>query len=148
VRFDGFGQSDEARDVAVGPGGDIVVTGYCYSYDTNNDALTVGYSSGVTAAPGDEVPVIAGLTSAWPNPFNPRVTLAFSLLRDGPVHLAVHDLRGREVAVLASGQRPAGAHEAVWNGRDQAGRALPSGLYLAVLQTAEGVSNQKLVLTK
>lgn len=147
-RFDGYGQSDEARDVVVGPGGEVVVTGYCYSYDTSNDLMSICYATGPTAAPDAAMPAAVGLTGAWPNPFNPRVTLSFAVLRDGTARLAICDLRGREVAVLHDGALIAGEHTASWQGHDARGRALPSGLYLAVLRTDAGVSTRKLVLAK
>lgn len=148
-RFDGYGQSDEARDVVVGPGGEVVVTGYCYSFDTSNDLMAICYATGnTTAAPDGAVPGASAFTGAWPNPFNPRVTLSYALPRDGAARLSVCDLRGREVAVLHDGALAAGEHTAAWYGRDKAGRALPSGMYLAVLRTPDGVSTQKLVLAK
>ena len=91
---------------------------------------------------------MAGLTGAWPNPFNPRVTVSYALPQAGAVRLAVCDVRGREVAVLNEGAMEAGEHTATWHGRDTQGRGLPSGLYLAVLRTGSGVSTQKLVLAK
>ncbi|MFO7652601.1 MAG: FlgD immunoglobulin-like domain containing protein, partial [Candidatus Krumholzibacteriia bacterium] len=70
---------------------------------------------------------------AWPNPFNPSLTLAFGLAADGPVELAIFDLRGRRVATLVSETRPAGRHLATWDGRDDAGRRAPAGTYLCRL---------------
>lgn len=69
-----------------------------------------------------------------PNPFNPRTTLRFELTAGATVELAVFDLSGRRIATLASGHRAAGRHEAVWQGRDDDGRSMPSGVYLARLR--------------
>jgi hypothetical protein len=149
VRFDGHGQSDEARDIASAPDGRVYVTGYAFSYESNNDLLSLCYATdgGATAAPAD-VPAAAAVTAAWPNPFNPQVTVAYALARGGPARLSVHDLRGRLVADLASGVHAAGPHTATWNGVDHAGRTVPSGVYLAVLR-ADGVqASWKLVLGK
>ncbi len=147
-RFDGYGQSDEARDVTVGAGGEVVVTGYCYSYDTSNDLMSICYDTGGATAAPDATAGLSGLTGAWPNPFNPRVTVSYALPQDGSARLAVCDVRGREVAVLHDGSLVAGEHSAVWHGQDSHGRALPSGLYLAVLRTEAGVTTQKLTLAK
>jgi len=152
VRFDGHGQSDEARDVAVGPDGTVVVTGYAFSYDTGNDLLSLCYrAGGATAVPGDapaDLPAMAAVTGAWPNPFNPSVTVSYALPRGGPARLTVHDLRGRLVAELAAGAHAAGSFTTRWHGTDQSGRAVPSGVYLAVLRTAQGQASWKLVLGK
>lgn len=149
VRFDGYGESDEARGLASGPTGDVFVTGYCYSYDTSMDLLVLRYAGEEpTPAPGAAVPAMAGITSVRPNPFNPRVTLSYALPRDGAVRLAVCDLRGLEVAVIAEGPRTAGEHRAIWDGRDRTGRALPSGVYVAVLRTDDGRSTRKLLLAR
>jgi outer membrane protein assembly factor BamB len=148
-RFDGYGQSDEARDVVVGPGGEVVVTGYCYSYESSNDLAAICYDTGGTVAAPDELPAGAvGLTGAWPNPFNPRVSISFAVPRDGTLRLSICDVRGRELAVLQDGVLPAGEHVLSWHGADAGGRALPSGLYFAVLRTEEGLSTRKLMLAR
>jgi len=147
-RYDGFGQSDEARAIAVCPQGGVVVTGYCYSYTTGNDALVLYFEGdGITAAPGG-LPPLAALTGAWPNPFNPRVNLAFALQAGGAVTLTIHDLRGRLITTLVDGVHPSGDHTAVWDGRDQVGQPAASGVYLAVLQAGGSRTSQKLVLGK
>lgn len=85
------------------------------------------------AAPG--VPGGAGLR-AEPNPFNPTVNLEVSLPRAGPARLGVYDLRGRLVATLVDGVLEAGVLDVAWHGRDDAGRAMPSGIYLLRLEVA------------
>ena len=68
-----------------------------------------------------------------PNPFNPRVTLAFELPRSGEVDLKIYDLAGRFVRNVLSESRAAGRHQFVWDGVDESGRPVSSGVYLAVL---------------
>jgi hypothetical protein len=149
LRFDGYGQSDEARGVAVGPAGDVAVVGYCYSYDHGNDALIAFYEAdAATAAPDLALPPAATLADAYPNPFNPSVTLAYALPRAGAASLTVYDARGREVVRLADGHHAAGRHTVRWQGVDRAGRSLPSGVYLAVLRAADTTTSQKLLLAK
>jgi outer membrane protein assembly factor BamB len=149
-RFDGHGLSDEARAITVSPQGDVIVTGYCYSYQSGSDALVLFYEGdGATTAVADgRVPLPAALTDAWPNPFNPRVNLSFSLPQDAAVRLTIHDVRGRLVTVVADDRRPAGTHTVAWDGRDQTGRPAPSGTYLAVLQAGPERTSVKLLLGK
>ena len=86
---------------------------------------------------------------AAPNPFNPATAISFSLPAAARATLTVHDAQGRQVRrLLADAARPAGRQQVIWDGRDDAGHALPSGLYLARV-TALGRSEAgKLVLLK
>jgi len=94
--------------------------------------LGVVLSIGDVTSVNDTPPVRAAIVGA-PNPFNPRTELRFDVARAGPVRLTIHDLRGARVRTLIAGDLPAGPAVARWNGRDDAGRDLPTGLYLARL---------------
>jgi hypothetical protein len=96
----------------------------------------------------DPMPRATRIAGAWPNPFNPRVTLRFELAAAGAARLAIYDIGGREMAVLANGTLAGGPHEFVWDGRDAAGRELASGLYVARLVSAGGEDTQRLVLAR
>jgi len=87
---------------------------------------------GPTAVPGPQSPVLA-LRDAAPNPFNPSTRIHFDLGRDMFVRLDVFDVSGRLVRSLVKEMRPAGRHEVAWQGRDEAGRSLASGVYYACL---------------
>lgn len=71
-----------------------------------------------------------------PNPFNPQTTVAWDLPRAGRARVAVFDIAGRRVRVLADGDLAAGRHESVWDGRDAAGQRVASGAYVARLEFA------------
>lgn len=86
--------------------------------------------SDVSAVPG------AGTPSGWarllpntPNPFNPTTALRFALERDATVELSVYDVRGRLVRGFPARAYPEGRHAVDWNGRDDQGRAVASGVY-------------------
>jgi hypothetical protein len=100
-----------------------------------------------TAAPDLPSPRV-GLVAVQPNPFNPRTTVTFRLARDEEVRLAVYDAAGRCVTELASGDRRAGTHTVTWNGRDDAERSLPAGVYFVRLMTAVGSDTRKVMLVK
>jgi hypothetical protein len=85
---------------------------------------------------------------ARPNPFNPETTLHFELEKAGPVSLRVFDLHGRLVRTVLQEMRPAGPGEAAWRGADDRGRPVASGIYLGVLETAEGRATTKLAVIK
>ncbi|RMF62072.1 MAG: T9SS C-terminal target domain-containing protein, partial [Bacteroidetes bacterium] len=78
-----------------------------------------------------------------PNPFNPQTTIEFRLDRPQAVRLAVYDVLGREVAVLAEGAQPAGVFRVTFDAT-----GLSSGLYLYRLQTEAGVLSRTMTLVK
>ena len=96
------------------------------------------YGDVTTGVDPDVPPRTSSALAGYPNPFNPRTTLRFALPNPGPVTLDVHDLAGRLVRRLVTGSLPAGEHEVIWNGNDDAGRAVASGQYLARLEPAGG----------
>ncbi len=85
---------------------------------------------------------------AAPNPFNPRVTVTWQLDAPSDGTVAVYDLAGRRLRTLVRGELPAAGQSAVWDGRDAAGRAMPSGTYLVTLRTEAGTATRKVVLAR
>ena len=83
-----------------------------------------------------------------PNPFNSETILSYFLNTPGPTHLEVFALTGQKVAVLHQGPQQAGYHRLRWNGCDDAGRPVASGMYLYRLVTADGVLTRKLILLR
>ena len=83
-----------------------------------------------------------------PNPFNSGTALSWFQLRSGPARLEVFALNGQRVAVLHEGPRKAGLHRLRWDGRDDRGRPLASGVYVYRLVTAEAVQTRKLTLLR
>ncbi|MFH1278331.1 MAG: FlgD immunoglobulin-like domain containing protein [Candidatus Eisenbacteria bacterium] len=88
------------------------------------------------------------LAGAWPNPFNPVTKVSFELERPSHLSLRVYDPKGRLVRTLLDGQREAGAGEALWDGRDERGRTLSSGVYFVRLEAGDYVKTSKLLLLK
>ena len=134
--------------------GDLVV------YVAANAANGNGFSSGdriyTASTPFAEaagtaiaaaLPSPVGLTNA-PNPFNPSTEVAFDLVRAGRVRLSVYALDGRRIADLHDGELAAGGHAFTWRGMDDAGRAVPSGVYLAHLRHATGSTTRRMVLLR
>ncbi len=84
---------------------------------------------------------------AWPNPFNAETTLSFTVTTAGPVALTVFDLRGRVVRGW-SGHYGAGTHSLTWDGRDEGGRAVASGVYIASARQGGAAIARKVTLLK
>jgi hypothetical protein len=117
-------------------------TVYGHLIDNVGVAL-IGVETGVEA-PGAEPPLL----TSHPNPFNPQTTLSFTLPAASRAELVVHDLAGRALCTLLDERLPAGAHAVAWDGRDDGGRTLASGVYLASLRAGELRQARRLVLLK
>jgi hypothetical protein len=88
------------------------------------------------------------LDQNYPNPFNSETTIRLALPVAGWVELSIYDLSGQKVEMLMNGWRPAGDYFVRWNGRDQRGDALASGVYLYRLRAGGQVGARKLLLLK
>jgi hypothetical protein len=108
--------------------------------DTNDGA-------GEDADP-EQSPLLPDLRN-YPNPFNPQTLLRFTVPHSGMVELAIYDLKGAMVKILMRARLVAGRYERTWNGRDEHGRMVPSGVYLALMRGPDGrQTTRKLVLMR
>lgn len=80
-----------------------------------------------------------------PNPARGSTTLAYAVPREEVVRLALYDVDGRLVRMLFDGVEPAGEHVVTWDLRDQAGRAVGAGLYLARFEAAGRVITRRVM---
>jgi len=88
------------------------------------------------------------LAPVRPNPFNPTATVEFTLPSAGAIRLAVYDVTGRLIAVLADGEWAAGSHTLSWNGKDKGGHDVGSGVYLLRLDAGGRTATRKMVVVK
>lgn len=95
-----------------------------------------------------DVPVAYALYSSFPNPFNPETTIRYGTPVPGRIDVVIYNLAGQKVRDLVSGVRDAGVHAAVWDGRDDRGRAVASGVYLCRLVAGRHADTRRLVLVK
>jgi hypothetical protein len=100
------------------------------------------------AVPGTGPATRRFLETARPNPFNPRTEIAFVAPGGGRVRVGIYDLRGRRVRELVDEDLAAGRHLRTWDGRDDAGRAMPSGVYLVRLRVGDVSEALKLTLAR
>ena len=98
--------------------------------------------------PLDAVPGATLSLRSYPNPFNPTTTIALNVPRAGKVRLRVFDVRGRAIRTLVDGDMTAGLHRISWNGRNDDGHAVASGVYLAQVRTGGETRLDKLTLMK
>lgn len=83
-----------------------------------------------------------------PNPFNPVTTIRFSTPAEGRAEVIVYDMAGRRVRTVASEVFTAGVHELKWDGRDDTGGAVASGMYFCVVNGVHGRASAKMTLLK
>ncbi|HXF48338.1 MAG TPA: FlgD immunoglobulin-like domain containing protein [Verrucomicrobiae bacterium] len=93
-------------------------------------------------------PLAFSLGQNYPNPFNPTTTISFSLPKAEKVKLKIYNLLGQEVLTLVDGEKPAGTHQIVWNGRDENGTAVASGIYFYKLETASFKEVKRMIFLK
>jgi hypothetical protein len=114
---------------------------------TGNYTLTLGISGGPTGVNQTPPPVVA-LRPAFPSPFTQSTTLGFDLPEASRVRLFVYDVRGARVRALVDDNRGTGSHAVSWDGRDDTGARVASGVYYVQFEAAGVVQRQKIVLVK
>ena len=97
---------------------------------------------------GRGVPTAYVMDQNYPNPFNPETTIRYQLPATGHVRLTIYNALGEEARQLINRIQPAAYHAVVWDGRDNAGNLLPSGVYLYRLESGEFTAIKKMVLMK
>ena len=102
----------------------------------------------VPSAVGDSPALTTVLHANHPNPFNPETTIEYSLALAGPVRIRVFDTAGHLVRTLVDGPEAKGEHRVIFDGRDDRGQQLASGVYLYRLDTALTSLSRKMVLLK
>ncbi|MBK6734208.1 MAG: T9SS type A sorting domain-containing protein [bacterium] len=100
------------------------------------------------AEPTTSTSAAAITLAAHPNPANPGTEIVFTLPGPGIVDLSLYDLRGAQIRTLIHGIAGPGQHGATWNGRDDRGNPVPSGVYLAKLTTANGSLTSRITLVQ
>ncbi len=86
--------------------------------------------------------------SNYPNPFNPETTIHFTLPERTIVELVIYNIKGHKIRTLLQDIREAGEHRIIWNGQDERGRVVPSGVYLYQLITDRETISRKMILLK
>jgi hypothetical protein len=139
-------------DYTVAPAMDVTSAGYVFYFVTATDF------SGNEGMPAviNTLSDVGGMPkryllslSNYPNPFNPRTTVRYTVPAPGPVTIAVYDARGTQVATLVRNERrDAGAYQIDWNGRSDSGAAMSSGVYFARIEQSGVARSRKMVLLK
>ena len=126
---------------------------------TIQESLKNGYD--ITIIAGDEqyvtdmitnileaIPAKYSLSQNYPNPFNPTTKIDFSLPRSDDVTVTIYNLMGQQIKVLMNSNLEYGYHTVTWNGLDQLGRQVASGVYFSELRTRNFRKTKKMLLLK
>jgi pullulanase/glycogen debranching enzyme len=96
----------------------------------------------------NSIPQDYKLDQNYPNPFNPSTTINYQLTSLSNVKIKIFDILGREVVTLVNTQKPAGKYKVIWNGTDNSGNKVTSGIYFYTIQTGNFTASKKMVLLK
>ena len=88
------------------------------------------------------------LNQNYPNPFNPTTTINYSINKNGNIKIVIFDMLGKQVKSLINKNNISGNHQVLWNGKNDAGKTLPSGQYYYTIEM-DGISkSRKMILLK
>jgi hypothetical protein len=94
------------------------------------------------------LPAANRLDAPYPNPFNPATNIRFELTARSPVRIRIFDAQGRLVRDLVREEYPAGRHEVAWNGKDDQGGSVSSGVYFVRFEADGALGTKKMTLLK
>ncbi len=94
------------------------------------------------------IPTVYALEQNYPNPFNPTTTIRYAIPTDASVNLIIYNVQGQKIRTLISKEQKAGYYNVVWDGRNEAGQTVSTGLYLYRVQAGSFVATQKMLMLK
>jgi uncharacterized lipoprotein YddW (UPF0748 family) len=124
-----------------------VVTAFDKLHNESNPSNEVSTVSVVVAEAGQQI-LKFELYQNYPNPFNFETTIEFEIPFDSWVSVKIYDILGREIKTLVSGFKSAGRHKVIWDGRDEQGSYISSGVYFCRMTAGSFSKTIKIVLTK
>ena len=94
------------------------------------------------------IPEGYALEQNYPNPFNPETRISYQLNEGGFTSLTVFNLLGSEIKTLVTEEQPAGSYSVTWDGTDELGNKMPSGIYFYALRSGNFVATKKMIMMK
>jgi len=120
------------------------------SNDQSNPVIAINVTLNTMTSNEDDVitPVVTKLHGNYPNPFNPETTIRFSLKDSSPVRINIYNIKGQLIRSLVNNNLTSGNHQIVWNGKDNDGRNVGSGIYLYRMESTGYNKTLKMMLMK
>ena len=134
------GLSPSAGDMPDGPDASLDVAVFCGNHNY--------FCSSASVSSDDLLPNKVKLYQNYPNPFNPSTEIAFDMALYKGVELKIFNLLGKEIKTLVDTKVKPGNHKVVWNGQDDRGKEVSSGVYFYRLKTENFVKQKKLILLR
>lgn len=106
------------------------------------------FIEGTDIESGKNLPDEFALGQNYPNPFNPTTTIKFQLPKSASVNLTVYNMVGRQVATLVNTEMDAGYHQVTWNGTDNTGQRVATGVYFYRINAGEFTTTKKMIMMK
>ena len=148
---------DSGYGISISTDGNVYVTGYFYS-------ITAIFGSFTLTSSGEYDIFVAKLNSSvsveneiilteielsnYPNPFNPETTISFSIPKISKVEISIYNIKGQKIKTLTNESFQRGYHEFIWNGRDENGIPVSSGIYFYKIETDNFSVIKKCILLK
>lgn len=162
--FDDSANINDRAAIALDPAGNIVLMensnehvfflsppgeGATNSFTTtSHDTVTVDVAVSVGDRPGELVPQTYRLDQNYPNPFNPGTSIDYALEKSGFTSVKIYNLIGEAIRTLVAEDQPAGEHRIDWDGRDDSGRSVASGIYILALTSGDFSKSVRMTLLK
>ncbi len=93
----------------------------------------------------EQTPERFSLGQNYPNPFNPTTTIEYELPRDSQVVLQIYNLLGQGIRILLNNSKPTGMHSVVWDGKNDLGQIVSSGVYIYRIQVGSFTQTRKMI---
>jgi len=118
-----------------------------FTFTGSGDRIVVG-SLTLKSGGTNPLPERYSLNQNYPNPFNPATTIAYEIPAESMVELTIYNILGERVATLVNEVKPAGSYKIVWNGQNDSGSPVSSGIYFYRLTAGDYVKSMKMTLMK
>jgi len=118
--------------------------GYTRSFIVKASGYYIPYAS----EPSASIPDRFELKENYPNPFNASTEISYSLPVESEVKLAIYNIRGQKVKTLVDGKQTAGVHKVTWDGKNDKGESVASGVYFYTIKAGSYIQTNKMTLLK